>query len=476
LDPASFTGFDRVLARFVEVWRRAGVPSSPVEMMDAQRAAIHVGLGSREGLRFALMAVLVKSERDRLLFESVFEAFFADSPLRAGSLEKLREEGFDRAELEALRRAIEAAQLAERPTSSAALDVLVAGGGALEQAMLAAGRSAAIEGIRNPMQVGYYTQRLLSQLDLDGLGRSLVDLRASLAPELGERADTLIDALSRQVAALRPVARRIVERELARQQPLWRESLRRRMLSEQPFVQLSGDQLSAVRREVERMAERLGGSLAVRRKRMRRGKLDIRRTLRRAMQTEGMPFRLVRRRRRRDRPRLVVLCDISESVRFTARFLLILIHAIQDAFSKTRSFAFVADLGDIGDVLASQPIERAIDLVYSGACVRVMENSDYGRALAQFDERYIDLIDRRTTVLIIGDGRNNYQDPRADVLRKIRSRADRVLWFNPEPRASWGFGDSAMQAWLPYCEAHPTYNLTTLRQAVDRIVAPSRKL
>jgi hypothetical protein len=116
-----------------------------------------------------------------------------------------------------------------------------------------------------------------------------------------------------------------------------------------------------------------------------------------------------------------------------------------------------------------------MDLIYSGSNLRVMENSDYGRAFSQFEARHMDALDRHTTVLVIGDGRSNYQDPRQDILKHMGERAARILWLNPEPPASWGFGDSAMPAFLPFCEAHPCHNLATLTVAVDRIVAPLRR-
>jgi hypothetical protein len=171
----------------------------------------------------------------------------------------------------------------------------------------------------------------------------------------------------------------------------------------------------------------------------------------------------------------VIVCDISESVRFAARFLLILVHAMQEAFSRTRTFVFVSDLGETTELFERHPVERAVDLAYGGAVIRVASNSDYGHALGVLDARFAGAIDRRTLVVFVGDARTNYLDPNVAALARARRRAHRVLWLNPEPRSSWGFGDSVMLDYLPYCQEGLTvHDLDTLRKAVDRVQVHAR--
>lgn len=467
--------FDRVLAEFVTVARRAGLRASPVEAMDAQRAALTLGLGHREDLRDALRSVLVKDADELPIFERTFAAFFRVAPSApGGALAALRSEGVTEQEMEALLRAIAAQEEAEGRASGGALSALGAGGAALDETLREAGRVANIERIRNPMQVGLFTMRVLDALGAGDLPRQLDGVRERLRAELGDRADALTDRLAADVQQLRGAARALVDEALRRQSSEQREQLRRRWLDERSFTQLSPHELRAVQREVWLLAERLRGRLLVRRRRRRRGQLDLRRTLRGAWRTGGVPFRPVFRRRRRERPKLVLVCDISESVRFAARFLLILAHALQAAFTRTRSFVFVSDLGETTELFQRHPVEQGIELAYGGAVIQVASNSDYGRAFGVLDDRYGDAVDRRTLLVVLGDGRTNYLDPNERAFSRLARRAERVLWLHPEPRASWGFGDSAMGTYLPRVdEALTVHNLETLRAAVERVLRSS---
>ena len=176
-------------------------------------------------------------------------------------------------------------------------------------------------------------------------------------------------------------------------------------------------------------------------------------------------------RRRVDKPRLVVLCDISDSVRNVSRFMLQFAYSLQDQFSKVRSFVFVSDLGEATDLFARHELGRAVELASTGAAVNVYANSNFGRAFTQFRERHLDAVTGKTTVIVIGDGRNNYQDPAAWVLSDVRARAKRLLWLNPEPRLSWNFGDSVMRLYEPHCDrVEVVNNLATLRRVIDEIV------
>ena len=169
------------------------------------------------------------------------------------------------------------------------------------------------------------------------------------------------------------------------------------------------------------------------------------------MRTGGVPFMLARRARRRDKPRLVLLCDVSDSVRSVARFLLELTYAAQELFDRTRTFVFVSELGETTRLFAEQPIATALTQAYAGGVVPVTHNSNYGRMLRAFEERVLGDVDRRTTVVILGDGRTNYQDDAAEVLDAVRARARAVVWLCPEPRAAWATGDSAMPRYAPKC-------------------------
>ena len=172
-------------------------------------------------------------------------------------------------------------------------------------------------------------------------------------------------------------------------------------------------------------------------------------TLRLSLRTGGVPFQPARRRRRRDKPRLVVLCDVSDSVRAASLFMLELVHAAQELFAGTRSFVFVSELVETTRLFADHPPDAALARIYGGAVVSLAHNSNYGRALAAFEERVGRAIDRRTTVVVLGDGRTNYLADGADVIARLRDRARALLWLCPEGPGSWGSGDSAMLRYAP---------------------------
>ena len=144
------------------------------------------------------------------------------------------------------------------------------------------------------------------------------------------------------------------------------------------------------------------------------------------MRTGGVPFAPAHRARRRDKPRLVLLCDVSDSVRAAARFMLEFVHAAHELFDRTRSFVFVSELGETTDLFLREPASVALGHAYGGSIVSVHANSNYGRVLREFEERYLRDLDRRTTVAILGDGRTNYHDDAAEVLDRIRGARGRA--------------------------------------------------
>jgi uncharacterized protein with von Willebrand factor type A (vWA) domain len=270
---------------------------------------------------------------------------------------------------------------------------------------------------------------------------------------------------------LRGSVRAYVQRQFQQRQVQFTERFRRDLLANKPFSTLSPDELRRLRDEVVRLAQKLRAQASLRRKITRRGRLDPRRTMRAAMATGGVPFFPRWRKRREERPRLLVLCDISDSVRHVSRFMLQFAYTLQDLFEKVRSFVFVAELGECTDLFREHEIDHAINLVERAGVINVYANSNYGRSLRMFADRYLDAVTPRTTVLVIGDGRNNYNAPEPEALQAIADRCRRLLWLNPEPAVSWGFGDSAMRLYAPICDDVETVNnLETLRRVVDELV------
>jgi uncharacterized protein with von Willebrand factor type A (vWA) domain len=445
LDP---DGVLRVVLELVAVLRRHGLPIAPPEVVDATRALATLGLEDRAVAKSALSATLVKRTQDRGTFEAVFERFFDPTQTAPIELfERLRAEGFTDEELDTLRQAL-AAQ-ADAATMGALLGM--GGGGDLTRLLRRPDVVRSLESLTNPMQIGFFTQRAMEQVGVGKARNGMALLRTALRGALGERGDALADRLERELERARTDIRDHVRRELERRTYANRDKQKDRRLAQTPFTSLSDAEVEEVRRSVRRLAEKLRGKARVRRKHAERGAVDLRRTLRLAWKTAGVPVQPIRKRKRRDRPRLIVLCDVSDSVRLAARFMLELVHALQELFASTRSFVFVSELGEVTKLFARERPTGALSRVFNGEAVSLADNSNYGRVFATFHRDHLSLVDRRTTVVVIGDGRNNYQPDEAWVLADLRRRARALLWINPERRGSWSIGDSAMHRYAPVC-------------------------
>ncbi|MEZ4336462.1 MAG: VWA domain-containing protein [Sandaracinaceae bacterium] len=315
------------------------------------------------------------------------------------------------------------------------------------------------------MQVGLFSTRTLDALGMAQVEDSLADLAEGLDERVAEVLAASLEALRRRVRAS-------VREDFARRNPERLTQSRADRLEREAFVRLEKDEIAQVQTAVQRLGVILRDRMERNRRRHRQGRLDVRATARAAARTGGVPFTPVFRRRRRQRPKIVLLCDVSDSVRAAARFLLVLVYTMQEAFSRTRSFVFVGDVGETTALFDEAPIEEAVERAFRGDTVNVGASSDYGRSFVAFVDRHLDALDPRTTLVILGDARNNRNPPQVEALRRMRERCARIVWLNPEPRPSWGVGDSEMARYLPFCTfAAPVRTLSELRDAVARLAS-----
>lgn len=437
----------RVVDELLWVLRREGFAVATSQAIDAARAIAAVGLGEREIVREAVAAIVVQRAIERVRFDRVFDEFFGVGGAharrsRSDFWERLADRGFAAVELDELR---------ELFTSLAAdgggdLAALAQGGAELDRLLSLAGVGRTLSAMQNPLQAGFFTHRVLERVGVPRARAALALVRARLRDALGARGDLLADALAEELEASAETARAHVRAVLARraEDDAARAAAGARRAADTAFTSLSDAEMDEVRRAVRAFAERLRGGARVRARRARRGRIDPHRTLRLALATGGVPFVAARRARRRDRPRLLLLCDVSDSVRTAATFMLELVAVAHELFDRTRSFVFVSDLGETTRLFHDLPVARALGEAFGGGVIPVSHNSNYGRVLRAFERTHLRDVDRRTTVVVLGDGRTNYQDEALDVLRAVRERARALVWLCPEPRATWGTGDSAM--------------------------------
>jgi uncharacterized protein len=445
----------RVLDELLWSLRRGGILIPVSSAIDALTAVRAVGLEDRADVSEALAAVLVKAKEERPRFDRIFAEFFGKSAPHESLMERLARLGFSEDELGELRDLLErlgAAAGGDRSDPESSLGSLLEGGPDLDRLFQLAGITRSIAGADSPLQLGFLTYRVLSDLGVGKAQGTLARLRAHLREALGDvRGNTLADALQAELDRSSERIRTHLADGLARRREEIEARTGARTLDTTAFTSLSDAEMEEVRRAVHTFGERLRGAERVRARRARHGRVDLQKTMRRAMRTGGIPFVLVRKHRRRDKPRLMLLCDVSDSVRTAARFMLELVYVAQELFDRTRSFVFVSELGETTQLFASEPVTAALGQAYGGGVVPVTDNSNYGRVLRAFEERHLAEIDRRTTVVVLGDGRTNYHDEAADVLDRIRARARALVWLCPEEKAGWLTGDSAMPRYAPRC-------------------------
>ena len=421
-----------LLAGFVGELRAAGLPVSLTENVDAMEAVGHVPLDDREALRAAMAATMVKRPEHRPAFDTVFDTYFSLAPsavdAHEADLAALLDEALRSGDEEAVRRV----------------------------ARLAVARLAGMEegrGVRGSAYV-FKTMRLL---DVDG---ALARLLAGAGDWL-ER-DDLAGAGERLRAEVEAEVRRRLVAERGPQAVA--RSVRRPLPEDVDFLHASREDLAALHRTLRPLARRMAARLARRRRHGRHGRLDFRRTLRRSLSTGGVPADPRFRRPHPHKPEIVVLADVSGSVATFARFTLQLVHALSGEFSAVRTFVFIDGIDEVTALFAgADDLAAALARVHEEADVVAADgHSDYGRALSTFWARWGREITPRTSVVILGDARNNYHASSVAVLAELRRRARRVWWLNPEPRSYWDTGDSIVSEYAPFCSG--VFECRNLRQ------------
>jgi hypothetical protein len=305
------------------------------------------------------------------------------------------------------------------------------------------------------------TRRLLDEMGLRGLEARIEALRAAGEAERAEELAGARAALFAEAGAFVERQRRLYAADAGRR-------LREQVLASQPLTSVSDEDVRAMEVVVRRMAARLAQRYGRRRKRARVGALDVRQTVRRSLAYDGVPFSLAWKTRKIDRPRLVVVCDVSRSVAAAAQFLLLLLYCLKEVVERLDAFAFSDRLVRVDDLLTEETVDDAITLILARIGFRP---TDYGRALEDLFAIHGGGLDRRTTVIILGDGRSNYAQPRLDLMRRLSDQTRSVIWLNPEPRAYWGQGDSRMDAYARFCRvARPCNTLEQLERIIDEVL------
>ena len=467
---------DTKIIEFADLLRRNGIRVSLAESMDTFRALDLVGLGSRAAVKDTLRATLVKRAVDLPAYDALFDLYFSGvgeivKRSEAASMDAME---MSAAEYQQLLDDL-ARMLREQgiEPSELARALLAQDSGRLERLLREAAARARVDRIEHAFQEGQYAQGMQQALGVGDLAHELQAISQALAGdgEADPRRRQAARFVDRRLQELQEMIRRYVRSELEKRDVSQRDALRMQALAEKSFYYLSEDEIRRMKEAVTKLAQRLRNALVVRRRRAKRGKFDVKDTLRKNLQYGGVPFKIQLDVRKRVKPQVVVLCDVSDSVRNVSRFMLQFVYSLQDLYSKVRSFIFVSEVGEITRLFEENEIHQAIDQAIRGNIINVYAHSDFGRAFRLFHRDHLAAVTRHTTVIVLGDARNNYNLAHEWVLREIRQRAKQLIWLNPENRMTWGFGDSEMDRYLPHCDiVEECRNLSQLYRVIDRLV------
>ena len=475
---------DRTLANFIRALRNSEVRVSTAETLDAFNALELVGYRDRAALKRSLALVLPKTADEKETFSACFDQFFSfndidaeaaandaqhetDSDEQAGGegegggggqneqqasdqaadpgknkkkkhkkqnpndlLSEEEEEDLGPGDMAAA-----ASELGQLLMSNSKVELSVA--------MAAAGEAADVRDIEVFTQKGLYTRRIMEHMGLGELNREIADLRRS-GPIPSRR---LGQELKRRRDWLREQVRDYVEKQFLLHADASGKRLREELLRKVKLSNVEHRSFRLIQESVFRMAKKLAALHSRRKKVFKKGQLNIPRTLRHNMAYDGAIFDLHWKSVKVDRPKVFAICDVSGSVANYARFMLMFLYSLEEVMPKVRSFAFSSDLAEVTELFERNDIETAIAKTlrdYSGG------STDYGQAFEDFRKTCLDDVDHRTTIIILGDARNNYGDARTEILKEMYDRCKRLIWLNPEPRNSWGAGDSEMRKYRAY--------------------------
>jgi uncharacterized protein with von Willebrand factor type A (vWA) domain len=328
-----------------------------------------------------------------------------------------------------------------------------------------------------PVGGTYYLYRTLRNLDLDNMLQKLMEAsKQEVGGELTALEERLekdeyesrIDQFKKEIEA--EIRRRLVADRGAEAMA---KTLRKPLPEDVEFMHASRDEMQALKKSLYPLTRKLAARLARKRRHGRKGPLDFRNTVRHSLSYGGTPAEPKFKQPRPSKPELMVVADISGSVAAFARFTLMLVYAIQGQFSKVRSFVFIDGIDEVTEFFkGTDDISEAIHRVNTEAdVVWVDGHSDYGHAFEVFWDKYGKDVGPKTTVLFLGDARNNYHASQAWVIKEIRSKARQVYWLNPEPKSYWNTGDSIVGEYAAHTDgAYECRNLRQLEAFVEKLV------
>jgi hypothetical protein len=443
---------ERVLNNFVIALRNAGIRVSVSETLDAARTLDLVGYEDRETLKISLAAALAKTPHEKEIFSDCFDRFFsftdyADfAPAGNGDSETDHDE----------------------PLSPLTTLLITGDQAGIMMSLMQAASETRLSNMQFFTQRNPYSRRILSTMGIEELDRDIRRLDEMGIPGTLQQAEVLRDARGRLFDYVRSYVDRYYE--LFTQEA--RSTMMERHLKDMKLTAVEERDYLHMLITVKKIVKRLNDIHSRRRKSFRRGQLNFKKTMRKNITYQGPLFQIVWKKRKIERPSLVVICDVSRSVRMIVRFFLLFLYSLNEVIGKIRSFIFCNNLIEVSHIFDDYPVEQAVEILRTGEGLDIgLSRTNYGEAFINFHDQHMGSVNRKTTVIILGDGRTNYFDPETELLRKIQEKSKRLIWLNPESVPFWGAGDSEMKRYGPLCDVVRECNtLRHLERIIDDIL------
>ena len=453
------------MIQFIAALRAGGVRVSLAESADAMRAVDHLGVQERAAFKLSLRATLIKEVTGIPTFEELFPLFFGE-----GEVPPMTDVMEDMSPEEAQMMAQAMRMFNEQLRKL--MEKLLRGEQLSQQELDQLGQMTGLNRTDDLRYRDWMAQRMMRAMRFKEVQDAMKEMM-QLLQQMGmskERLEQLRQLLRANQQAMQDQVNQYAGQRIA-------ENMSERPpesgvddLLDKPFQSLSDGDMDKLRKEMQRLANRLRSRIALRQKRAKTGQLDAKATIRTNLKHGGVPME-IRHRDHRLKPKVVVICDISTSMRYCSELMLSLVHALQDLITKTHAFAFIDHLEYISPDFVGRQANEAIHQVL----IRMPPghySTDLGYSLTNFNRDYLDTIDSRTTVIMVGDGRNNYNNPQLDIFKNIARRSRRTIWINPEPPMLWSSGDSDMLKYAPLCDnVVVASTLGELTEAVDHLLA-----
>ena len=445
------------LRDFIHILRSSDLRVSTSESIDAMNVVSEIGFEDRSLLKHSLSFSLAKTLREKEIFNECFDNFFEENYMNL-SEDKLPQENNEKDS--------EISDLGVLDKNENSLEELYNNSDrtSLMTAMALAAREANLQDIRLFTQVGMFTRKIFDEMGLEKLNNDI--FQASREGDIKREED-----LKSIRENLRLEIREYIENQVKLRTSNTGKQLREDALSQMRLTQADKSDYKIMSGIIKKMARRLISVHSRRKRKSQRGLLDIRSTIRANQEYDGILFETVWKKTKVDRPKIVALCDVSGSVANVSRFFLMFLHSLTEILPNVRTFAFSNKAGEVTDLFENKDIEVAAaeTLLLNGG-----GSTDYGQAFVDLEGLLENNIDRKTTVIILGDARSNYGDPRCDVLKTIQEKSKRILFLNPEPKSVWGTGDSEMLRFVPYCsKSKVCSSLFDLERVVDDMLRSS---